>query len=49
MGRRAFDAIETAVLAIRTRVPPGLLPFALLGIAVVLAACGKGNGGGSGY
>lgn len=46
MDRRAIDAIETAVLAVRLRVAP-LWPFAVLGIAVVVAACG--NGGGSGY
>jgi hypothetical protein len=49
MDRCAIVAIETAVLAMRTRVSPGLWPFALLGIVVFVAACGNGNGGGSGY
>jgi hypothetical protein len=32
-----------------TRVGPGLATFALLALAIVVAACGPGNGGGSGY
>ncbi len=45
---RSIHAIEAAVFAIRGRVA-GMWPLAILGVTIVVAACGKGNGGGSGY
>ena len=32
-----------------TRVGPVLATFALLALTIIVAACGPGNGGGSGY
>jgi predicted small secreted protein len=32
-----------------SRASPALATFALIALSIVLAACGSGNGGGSGY
>jgi hypothetical protein len=32
-----------------SRAGPALATFALIALSIILAACGSGNGGGSGY
>jgi hypothetical protein len=52
MDPRSTDLISARFRRLRDRIAPigaRVLPIGVLALALLVAACGNGNGGGSGY